>query len=171
MILRFWSKEFWDFRLLTAFLKDKITWERVLFLVTLQSYSLQIFYKYIMFLPFSCQRIVEYAGPIIDTGGMGAFFRVHLFKKGAFCLLAPPEQMLILTIFNEHIFFFKTLGSRLDAIVAPNKSLKLVLIQAKVLSDLSKILQSVWFLSFSDQKKPGNSFVFCCQLGHLGRLC
>ena len=30
-----------------------------------------------------------YAGPILDIGGMGAFFRAYFLKKGHF-LLAPP---------------------------------------------------------------------------------
>ena len=47
----------------------------------------------------------------------------HFSEKGAFCLLVLPKQMPFLTISNENIFF-KTQGIRLDAIVAPNKSLE-----------------------------------------------
>ena len=39
---------------------------------------------------------------------MGVFFWVNVFRKGAFCLLAPPKQMSFLTIFNENIFFRKS---------------------------------------------------------------
>ena len=46
----------------------------------------------------------------------------HFYKKGAFCLLALPKQMSLLTISTENIFL-KTQGTRLVAIVAPNKGL------------------------------------------------
>ena len=55
-------------------------------------------------------------------GGMGAFFRAHFLKKGI-CLLTPPQQMSFLTISNKNILF-KTQGTGLDAIVAPNKGLE-----------------------------------------------
>ena len=61
--------------------------------------------------------------PILDSGGMGAFFGAHFFKRRVFCLLTLPKQMPFLTIFNK-IFFFKTQGNRLGAIVAPNKHLE-----------------------------------------------
>ena len=61
------------------------------------------------------------SGPILDIRGMGAFFGANVFKKGAFCLLAPPNQMSFLTISNENIFFK---GTRLGVIIAPNKSLE-----------------------------------------------
>ena len=51
-------------------------------------------------------------GPILDIRVMGAFFGAHFLKKKAFCLLAPPKQMLFLTISNENIFL-KTQGTRL----------------------------------------------------------
>ena len=50
-------------------------------------------------------------------------FGAHFSEKRAFCLLVPPEQMPFLTISNENIFF-KTQGTRLGAIVAPNKYLE-----------------------------------------------
>ena len=62
-------------------------------------------------------------GPILDSEGMGAFFGAHYSEKRAFCLLAPPKQMPFLTISNKNIFF-KTKGTRLGAIVAPNKCLE-----------------------------------------------
>ena len=46
-----------------------------------------------------------------------------IFEKKAFCLLAPPKQMPFLTISNENTFL-KTQGSRLGALVAPNKGLE-----------------------------------------------
>ena len=58
-------------------------------------------------------------GPILDNEGMGAFFGVHFSEKRAFCLLAPPKQVSFLTISNKNIFF-KTEGTRLGVIVAPN---------------------------------------------------
>ena len=54
---------------------------------------------------------------------MGAFFGASVFKKGAFYLIAPPNQMSFLTISNENIFF-KNQGTRLGAIIAPNKGLE-----------------------------------------------
>ena len=51
-------------------------------------------------------------GPILDIRGMGAFFGANVFKKGAFCLLAPPNQMSFLTVSNENIFF-ENQGTRL----------------------------------------------------------
>ena len=50
-------------------------------------------------------------GPILDSE--------VILKKRAFFLLAPPKQMPFLTISNKNIFF-KTKGTRLSAIVAPN---------------------------------------------------
>ena len=64
--------------------------------------------------------VFELSGPILDIGGMGAFLRANFSKIRAFGLLAPPKQMLFLTIFNENIFF-KTQGTRLGATVTPNK--------------------------------------------------
>ena len=54
----------------------------------------------------------------------------HIFrkKKRAFWLLAPPKQMPFLTISNKNIFF-KTQGTRLGAIVTPNKCLEYALIR------------------------------------------
>ena len=46
-----------------------------------------------------------------------------IFEKRASCLLGPPKQTSFLTISNKSIFF-KTQGTRLGAIVAPNKSLE-----------------------------------------------
>ena len=60
------------------------------------------------------------SGPILDIRGMGVFFRAYFLGKRAFCLLAPPKQMSFLIISNENIFF-KTQGTRLGAIVSPNK--------------------------------------------------
>ena len=57
-------------------------------------------------------------GPVLDIGGMGAFFKAHFLKKKA-----PPEQLSFLTISNENIFF-KTQVTRLGAIIAPNKGLE-----------------------------------------------
>ena len=60
------------------------------------------------------------SGPILDIRGMVAFFGANFFKKVTFCLLASPKQMSFLTISNENIFF-KNQGTRLGAIIAPNK--------------------------------------------------
>ena len=60
------------------------------------------------------------SGPILDIRGMGAFFYGIFSEKRVFCFLAPPKQMSVLTTPNENIFF-KTQGTRLGAIVAPNK--------------------------------------------------
>ena len=60
------------------------------------------------------------SGPILDIRGMGAFFYGIFSEKRVFCFLAPPKQMSVLTAPNENIFF-KTQGTRLGAIVAPNK--------------------------------------------------
>ena len=62
-------------------------------------------------------------GPFLDIRGMDAFFGGNVFKKGAFRLLAPPNQMPFLTISNENIFF-ENQGTRLEAIIAPNKGLE-----------------------------------------------
>ena len=51
---------------------------------------------------------------------MGAFFRASFAEKKTFCLLVPAKQMSFLTISNETIFL-KTQGTKLGAIVAPNK--------------------------------------------------
>ena len=68
----------------------------------------------------------EKTGPILDIRGTGAFFGANIFKQGAFCLLAPPNQMLFLTNFNENIFF-ENQGTRLGVIIAPNKGLEHIL--------------------------------------------
>ena len=60
------------------------------------------------------------SGPILDIGGMGAVFKGIFSEKRAFCLLVPLKQMSFLTISNKNIFF-KTQGTRLGVIVAPNK--------------------------------------------------
>ena len=60
------------------------------------------------------------AGPILDIGGMSAFLGAYILKKRALCLLAPPTQTSFLTISDENIFF-KTKGTRLDAIGAADK--------------------------------------------------
>ena len=65
-------------------------------------------------------RFLKCPGPILDIRGMGAFFGANIFKKGAFCLLVTPNQMSLLTISNENIFF-ENQGTRLGAIIAPNK--------------------------------------------------
>ena len=54
--------------------------------------------------------------------GMDAFFRAYLLKKKEFCLLLG-KQMPFLIISNENIFF-KIQGTRLGAIVVPNKGLE-----------------------------------------------
>ena len=60
---------------------------------------------------------------------MGVFLG-HIFqKKRAFCLLAPTKQMPFLTISKKNIFF-KTQGTRLGEIVAPNKCLEQALKRA-----------------------------------------
>ena len=61
-------------------------------------------------------------GVILDIWGMSMFLGQILWKK-AFCLLAHPKYMLFLSISDENIFF-KTQGTRLSVIVAPNKSLE-----------------------------------------------
>ena len=53
---------------------------------------------------------------------MGVFFGAIFFKKGAFCLLAPLKQMSFLITSNESTFF-KNQGTRLGAIIVPNKGL------------------------------------------------
>ena len=63
------------------------------------------------------------AGSILDSEGMGAFFGARFSEKRAFCLLVPPKQMPFSTISIKNIFF-KTNGTRLGAIVAPNKCLQ-----------------------------------------------
>ena len=63
------------------------------------------------------------AGPILDSESMGAFFGACFSEKRAFCLLVPPKQMPFLTISIKNIFL-KTKGTRLGAIVAPNKFLE-----------------------------------------------
>ena len=63
------------------------------------------------------------AGPILDIESMGACFRAHFQKKGHFVCLHPLKQISFLTISNG-IIFFKTQGTRLGAIVAPNKGLE-----------------------------------------------
>ena len=59
-------------------------------------------------------------GPILGIGGMGVCFGGIFSEKRVFCLLATPKQLSYLTISNENIFF-KTQGTRLGAIVTPNK--------------------------------------------------
>ena len=61
------------------------------------------------------------AWPILDIGGMGAFFGGTFSEKRLFCLLARPKQMS-LNISNENIFL-ETQGTRLGVIVAPSKGL------------------------------------------------
>ena len=70
--------------------------------------------------------IIHLAEPVLDTGGLGAFFRAYFLKKEHFCLLAHLKQISFLTISNKNIFF-KTHSTRLDAIVAPNKDLEYAL--------------------------------------------
>ena len=67
--------------------------------------------------------VSKWSGSILDIGSMVAFFRPCFLKKMAFCLLATPKRMSFLTISNEN-FFFKTQGTRLGAIVAPNRGLE-----------------------------------------------
>ena len=69
--------------------------------------------------------------PILDIRGICAFLGGNFFKKGSFCLLAPPKQMSFLTISNENIFFLKNQGTRLGVIIAPNKGLEQALNQQK----------------------------------------
>ena len=59
-------------------------------------------------------------GSALDIGGMGVFFWGTISEKSAFCLLAPTKQKSFLTISNENIFL-RTKGTRLGAIVTPNK--------------------------------------------------
>ena len=60
-----------------------------------------------------------WSGPILDIMTWVRFLG-HILWKSALCFLAPRKQMSFLTISNKNIFF-KTQGTRLDAIVAPNK--------------------------------------------------
>ena len=62
-------------------------------------------------------------GLILDIGGTGAVFGSTFSLKRAFGLLAPPKQMSFLIISNENNFL-KTQGTRLGAIIAPNKGLE-----------------------------------------------
>ena len=55
--------------------------------------------------------------------GMGTFFGAKVFQKGAFCLLAPTNQVSFLTFANE-IFFLENQGTRLGVIIASNKGLE-----------------------------------------------
>ena len=64
-----------------------------------------------------------HTGPIIHSEDMGAFLEAHFSEKTTFWLLPPPKQMPFLTISGKNIFF-KTKGTRLGAIVAPNKCLE-----------------------------------------------
>ena len=57
---------------------------------------------------------VLYTGPILDIRGMGVFFGANVFKKKAFCLLTPLNQMSFLTTSNENVFF-ENQGTRLGA--------------------------------------------------------
>ena len=55
---------------------------------------------------------------------MGAFFtRAHVLEKKDIVFLAPPKQMSFLIVSNENIFS-KTQGTRLGAIITPNKGLE-----------------------------------------------
>ena len=64
------------------------------------------------------------AGPNLDLGVMGAFFRANVLKKGHFVCLHPLNRChFTQPISNENIFF-KTQGTRLGAIVTPNKGLE-----------------------------------------------
>ena len=45
--------------------------------------------------------------PILDSEGIGAFFRAHFSEKRASCLLTLPKQMPFETIFNKNIFLKK----------------------------------------------------------------
>ena len=55
---------------------------------------------------------------------MGAFFtRAHVLEKKDIVFLAPPKQMSFLIVSNENIFS-KTKGTRLGAIITPNKGLE-----------------------------------------------
>ena len=85
----------------------------------LEQYHFQLFEKLLRY-GFSPHTL---AGPTLDSEGMGAFFGANFSEKRAFCLVAPPKQMPFLTISNENIFF-KTQGTRLGAIFAPNKRLE-----------------------------------------------
>ena len=73
--------------------------------------------------------LLSSTGPIVDIGGMGAFFEGTFLEERAFCLLTPPKQIPFLTSSNENIFF-KFQGTRLGAIVTPNKDLEWALIYA-----------------------------------------
>ena len=66
--------------------------------------------------------IIHLAEPVLETGGLGAFFRAYFLKKEHFVYLHTLNK----TISNENIFF-KTHVTRLDAIVAPNKELEYAL--------------------------------------------
>ena len=73
------------------------------------------------------KNLIQLSKPTLDTWGMGAFFGAYFFFKRTFCLLGPPKQMSLLTIYNENIFL-KSQGTRLRSIFAPNKGLELALI-------------------------------------------
>ena len=55
--------------------------------------------------------------------GHGCVFLGYIFWKKAFCLFAPPRQVLFLTIFNENTFP-KIQANIKGAIVTPNKGLE-----------------------------------------------
>ena len=64
--------------------------------------------------------------PILDIRGIAAFFRENIFKKVAFCLFAPPNQISFLTISNENIFY-ENQGPTLSLVITPNIGLEQVL--------------------------------------------
>ena len=82
-----------------------------------------LFPTYISLTILSCVIVGELSGPILEIEGMGAFFWGTIFWKKGICLLAPPKQMSFSTISHKNIFL-KTQGTKLGAIIAPNKVLE-----------------------------------------------
>ena len=76
-------------------------------------------------------------------GDMGAFLGAHFFKNGIFCL--HPD--VIFNHFWWKYIFFKTQGTRLCVIVAPNKGLEYHLLFLLLLHFLTPNYQSdpIWF--------------------------
>ena len=62
-------------------------------------FSVVSFAVFVLSLCGNCE--IDYAGPILEIGGMGAFLGAHLLKKRAFYWLAFPKQMPFLIIFNH----------------------------------------------------------------------
>ena len=82
-------------------------------------------FVYLFSLSFSVTIIAQKqcAGPILDSEVMGVFFGASILGKKGILLASTPKQVPYLTISNKNIFF-KTKGTRLGVIVAPNKCLE-----------------------------------------------